>query len=197
MTQKDKRPDSSRLISSFDEPLTDGGGDLGEHTIPGAYSTLSEGHAEDTFEGGLSDLIDPSLDQEFADRTQTDIMIPPPDMGGHEAQKQMEALVEDCLAALDDIDNMIRTARKLQVDAKLIVDMEMSRKRFLNKLGNYEVEHQPAAGVALDPALHEVVREVSVDDAQQDGVIVEVEREGYAQHGQPLRRARVVVGKKS
>ena len=197
MTEKDKRPDTAQLVSSFDDPSTMESAFVGDNTIPGSYSSLS-GMDGGGYDSGLAQLIDPALDgDEFAERTQTDLMIPPIEADAQETQKQLSGLIMDCLETLDDVDRLIRTARQLDVDAKLIVDIEMTRKRFLDRLGAHEVEHRPATGKQLDPSLHEVIREVTVEEAAEDGVVVETELEGYLQHGHALRKARVVVGRKS
>lgn len=199
MTDKDKSIDSANLVSSFDDPHTSEASFGGEHTIPGQYSTLEDMSAHNgAYTTGLADFIDPSLDGsgEFGERTQTDLMAVPEDTINHEVQESLEDLLVDCLAVLDDFDKLIRTAREQKVDAKLIVDMEMSRKRLLGKLRNYDVEQMSCMGETMTLTLHEVVREVEVED-ERDGTVTSVERAGFLRHGHPLRRARVTVGKKS
>lgn len=190
MTEKDKRPDSSKLISSFDPGTIDQG--FGESTIPGFSPDFQTGQF-----GTLSEMIDPALDGDFAERTQTDLTMPPGQIHDDDTAERMSSLLLDCLSALDDIDGLARSARELQVDAKLIVEIENTRTRFLDKLAGHEVEHRPAEGGTVDLVFHEVVREIAVDNDAEHGKIVAVEREGYVQHGQPLRRARVAVGKKA
>ena len=190
MTDKDKLTGSSKLIPSFDPGTLDTG--FGESTIPGHSPDFQTGQF-----GGLSDMIDPALDAEFAERTQTDLVMPHASMHDDETAEQMSGLLLDCLDVVDDFDKLLRSARDLEVDAKLIVELEMARKRLLGKLAGYEVEHRAADGDSVDVSFHEVIREVAVESDADHGKIIAVEREGYVQHGQPLRRAHVVVGEKA
>lgn len=190
MPEKDERPDSSKLISSFDSGTVDTG--FGDNTIPGFSPDFQTGQY-----GGLSEMIDPALDGEFAERTQTDLVMPAADMHDDDTAERLSNLLVDCLSVLDDIDKLLKSARQLKVDAKLIVELEATRERFLGKLATHEVERRPAGDNTVDLVFHEVVREVAVEDEVKHGKIVSVERAGYMQHGQPLRRARVVVGKKA
>lgn len=194
MTDKDKLPGSSKLVSSFQEGTLDSG--FGEHTIPGHSPDFQAGQFSGQY-GGLSDMIDPALDGEFAERTQTDLTMVPGPMHDDDVHERLTTLLLDCLSAVDDLDKLLVSARKLEVDAKLIVEMEMARKRFLDKLNAHDVTVMPAVGRVVDPAFHEVVREVDAGNPEEHDTIVSVERAGYIQHGHPLRRARVVVGKQS
>lgn len=196
MPDKDKRPDSSKLISSLDSGFDSGTVDsgFGDSTIPGFAPDFQTGQY-----GGLSEMLDPALEGEFsAERTQTDLMMPAAQMHDDDTAERLSTLLIDCLGVLDDIDKLLKSARELDVDAKLIVELEATRQRFLGKLASHDVEHQAAAeGATVDVIFHEVIREVAVDDKAKHGKIVSIERAGYLQHGQPLRRARVVVGKKA
>ncbi len=51
-----------------------------------------------------------------------------------------------------------------------------------------------ASGEMFDPALHESVETVAVDDVSKDGMIVEVIARGYTLHDKVIRPARVRVG---
>ena len=191
MTDKDRPLDASKLISSFDTGTVDTG--FGESTIPGFSPDFQTGQFS-----GLSEMIDPALDGDFAERTQTDLVMPMDEMhGDDDASERMSSLLIDCLSAIDDLDRLLGSARQMKVDAKLIVELEMARKRFLDKLLAYGVEHRRADGQTVDLALHEVVREIAVESDEQHGKIVSIEREGYVQNGHALRRAKVVVGKKA
>lgn len=190
MTDKDKLRSSSKLISSFDPGTLDTG--FGESTIPGYSPDFQTGQF-----GSLSETTDPGPDADFAERTQTDLVMPPAQMHDDDAAERMSSLLVDCLTVLDDLDKLLGDARSLGADAKLIVELDGTRTRFLHKLGAYDVEQRSANGEPVDLALHEVVREEIVTDEAKHGKIVSVDRPGYVQYGQSLRRARVVVGKKA
>ena len=190
MPEKDNPPDASKLISSFDSGTVDTG--FGESTIPGFSPDFQTGQFS-----GLSEMIDPALDGDFSERTQTDLMAPMDQLHDDDTAERMSALLMDCLSVIDDFDRLVKSARQMQIDAKLIVELEVTRKRFLVKLQSYGVEHRRADGQTVDLAFHEVVREVSVKSDAEHDKIVSVEREGYVQSGQVLRRAKVVVGKKA
>lgn len=204
LTNKDKRPDSSRLISSFEDAHPTEGTFPVESTVPGQYSSLSDvtdhGHMPDfdtnSF-GGLADLIDPSLDggtieTELAESTQTD-MVAVTDGHDHDAHEQVRALLLDCVATLDDLDRAIAVAREHQAAAPIVEELAEAHGRFLERLAGYGIEPEGAVGESFDPEVHEVVGEA----AGSADAVVEVERVGYTRHGHALRRARVILGKKT
>lgn len=204
LTNKDKRPDSSRLISSFDEPHTAEGTFPAETTMPGQYASMSDltdhGHTPEfgsSSFGGLADLIDPGLDggtieTELSENTQTDMVVA---TTGHEydAEDALRQLLLDCAAALDDLDRAISVARAHEADAAVIEELAEAHSRFLERLAAYGVEPEGTVGESFDPAVHEVVGEA----ADGGDLVVEVERVGYSRHGHAVRRARVVLGKKA
>ena len=91
------------------------------------------------------------MDGEFSERTQTDLMMPPPQMHDDDAEERITNLLLDCLTAVDDHDRLLRTARELGVDPTMVVELEMARNRFLSRLGQYGVTHQPTVGQAFNP----------------------------------------------
>lgn len=54
-------------------------------------------------------------------------------------------------------------------------------------------QHVPVPGEVFDPALHEAVEQVVLDDAQA-GKVAAVRRAGYRRNGQSVRPAQVIVG---
>jgi len=116
-----------------------------------------------------------------------------------EARKQIELktrkLLLEFLEVLDDLDRALSSARELDHNPAVIDGVELVRKRFLAKLGEFGVSHAPALGEVFDPAVHEAVAMVPATEPDKDGVIVGVIREGYLIGDEPLRPAGVAVAK--
>jgi molecular chaperone GrpE len=69
------------------------------------------------------------------------------------------------------------------------------RRQFLGKLEGMGVRRIEADGQPFDPALHEAVTAVPVSDADRDGQVVGVIRQGYRINDEVLRPAAVAVAK--
>lgn len=63
-------------------------------------------------------------------------------------------------------------------------------------LQKHGVRQQAALGERFDPARHEAVSVQVVGEAERDGMVLAVAREGYQLGEELLRPARVVVGKR-
>jgi molecular chaperone GrpE len=110
-------------------------------------------------------------------------------------QHGVRDLLGDFLDVLDDLDRAIEASRTMDHNPKVLEGIELVRARFLEKLGRHGVTHAPALGQPFDPARHDAVSMVAVDDPAQNGIIVGIASEGYDLAGEPLRPARVAVGK--
>jgi molecular chaperone GrpE len=112
-----------------------------------------------------------------------------------EQTRHRHGLLGRFLEVLDDLDRAIGAAREMDHNPDVLAGIELVRKRFLAALAEYGVHHVPALGERFDPAMHEAVSAVPVEEADQDGQIVGVVSEGYEVEGDVLRPARVAVGK--
>jgi molecular chaperone GrpE len=100
---------------------------------------------------------------------------------------------------LDVVDNLDRAINAAQAgngatDA-LLEGVRMVRDQFLVKLQGLGVTRLDALHQPFNPAHHEAVSTVPVDDASQDGVVVGVVRDGYLIGEETLRYGMVAVGK--
>ena len=73
--------------------------------------------------------------------------------------------------------------------------VERVRRQFIASLDELGVTLIPAAGEKFDPALHEAVATIPVEDPELDGAVMEEQLQGYRSGDRVLRHARVTVGK--
>jgi molecular chaperone GrpE len=119
-----------------------------------------------------------------------------------EVERGKRFILVELLEVMDNLDRAISAARSGtgQVSGSnealdnLTRGVELVRDQFLAKLGGWGVERVAALGVPFDAARHEAVTTTPVE-AEQDGLIVAVMKEGYAIGEEILRPASVVVGK--
>lgn len=97
----------------------------------------------------------------------------------------------------DDLERALAAAREVDHNPEVVAGVEMVRRRFTTTLEGFGVRQQEALGQPFDPELHEAVSTMPVTEADQDGRVVVVVREGYT-YGDSglLRPASVVVGRK-
>jgi molecular chaperone GrpE len=113
-------------------------------------------------------------------------------------------MLVELLEVVDNLDRAISAARSGTGPASesnealdnLTRGVELVRDQFLGKLGAWGVERVTALGVPFDASRHEAVTTTPVE-AEQDGLIIAVMKEGYAIGEEILRPASVVVGKAS
>lgn len=103
-------------------------------------------------------------------------------------------LAADLLPVLDNLD---RTLQAAQPDDPIATGVSMVRAQLEGVLGRYGVERVDAVGKAFDPAEHEAVLGVPVEDDAQVGMVIEQLGPGYRLAGRLLRPARVQVGMKA
>jgi molecular chaperone GrpE len=119
-----------------------------------------------------------------------------------EVERGKRFILVELLEVLDNLDRAISAARSgtsptsgsNEALDNLTRGVELVRDQFLGKLGAWGVERVTALGVPFDAARHEAVTTTPVE-AEQDGLIVAVMKEGYAIGEEILRPASVVVGK--
>lgn len=112
-----------------------------------------------------------------------------------EAEETRGKLVEQLLPVLDNLDRTIRAAQSGRSDPALLEGVRMVRQQLEGVLRGYGVERIEALGHRFDPAVHEAIGMIAVDDPQRHGAVVHQAEPGYRMAGRLLRPARVSVGK--
>ena len=113
-----------------------------------------------------------------------------------ELEQRTRKLLEGFLPVLDNMDRAIIAARGNPASADVVEGIELMRREMLTSLGRFGVTHAPAKGERFDPNRHEAIAVVPVTDAAQDGIVIDVMREGYLIGDATLRPASVAVGKR-
>jgi molecular chaperone GrpE (heat shock protein) len=112
-----------------------------------------------------------------------------------EAEETRGKLVQQLLPVLDNLDRTIRAAQGGRSDPALLEGVRMVRQQLEGVLRGYGVERIEALGHRFDPAVHEAIGMIAVDDPQRHGAVVHQAEPGYRMAGRLLRPARVSVGK--
>lgn len=66
--------------------------------------------------------------------------------------------------------------------------------QFENTLKSYGIKKIDALGQIFDPAIHEAIEEIEVDNKDEDNKVIMVAKEGYKLHEKILRASQVKVG---
>lgn len=114
-------------------------------------------------------------------------------------RQQIRRLVTDdtissLLPVLDNLDRAL-TVPEDGSAKDVLVGVGMVRRQFLSTLEELGVRGIPTEGAPFDPALHDAVETVPVEDPEQDGRILEELTRGYRTDERVLRASRVTVGK--
>ena len=114
-------------------------------------------------------------------------------------RQQMRRLVTDdtisaLLPVLDNLDRAL-TVPEDGSAKDVLVGVGMVRRQFLSTLEELGVRIIPTEGASFDPALHDAVETVPVEDPELDGRILEELTRGYRTDERVLRASRVTVGK--
>lgn len=114
-------------------------------------------------------------------------------------RQQIRRLVTDdtissLLPVLDNLDRAL-TVPEDGGAKDVLVGVGMVRRQFLSTLEELGVRVIPTEGAPFDPALHDAVETVPVEDPEQDGQILEELTRGYRTDERVLRASRVTVGK--
>lgn len=112
-----------------------------------------------------------------------------------EAEETRGQLVQQLLPVLDNLDRTIRAAQGGRSDPALLEGVRMVRQQLEGVLRGYGVERIDALDHRFDPAVHEAIGMIAVDDPQRHGAVVHQAEPGYRMAGRLLRPARVSVGK--
>jgi molecular chaperone GrpE len=114
-----------------------------------------------------------------------------------ELEQRTRKLLESFLPVIDDLDRAIAAAKTHVDSADVAEGLELVRRSFLARLGQFGVTHAPALGEPFDPRRHDALAMVPVTDPAQDGRVIDVMREGYLIGEDTLRAAGVAVGKRA
>jgi len=117
-----------------------------------------------------------------------------------EVERGRRTLLAELLEVIDNLDRAIAAAgapsgATESGSTTLARGVELVRDQFLAKLESFGVARVPVLGRPFDATRHEAVTTTPVDDAERDGHVVAVLKEGYAIGDDILRPASVVVGK--
>ena len=112
-------------------------------------------------------------------------------------RQQIRRLVTDdtissLLPVLDNLDRAL-TVPEDGSAKDVLVGVGMVRRQFLSTLEELGVRVIPTEGAPFDPALHDAVETVPVEDPEQDGRILEELTRGYRTDERVLRASRVTV----
>ena len=113
---------------------------------------------------------------------------------GREVERARRAVLAELLDVVDNLDRALAAAP--DDDSALPRGVRLVRDQFLAKLEAFGVTRVAALGRPFDATVHEAVATAPAD-ADQDGRVVAVVKEGYAIGEELLRPASVVVGSRS
>jgi molecular chaperone GrpE len=108
---------------------------------------------------------------------------------------QFGSLVAGLVESLDDLELALSHAAAHPEARAIAEGVMLARDRFVAALQRAGVERIDPAGEPFDPAVAEALRLAPVDDAQRDGLVVEVLRPGYRLGERVIRPAQVAVGR--
>lgn len=130
-------------------------------------------------------------------------------MAGEELERARERIRKDAdreleqrkrsilLAFVEVVDDLDRALDATRHDASnpMVEGMELVRKQFANRLGQFGVTRFTSLGEPFDPARHEALSTIPVTEPDKHNTVVGVVREGYLIGDEVLRPAAVAVGK--
>ncbi len=111
-----------------------------------------------------------------------------------EVDRAKRAILLELLDVVDNLDRALEAARADTSVDTLRRGVELVRQQFLTKLEALGVTRLDPLGQPFDPALHDAVSTVPVEDPAQDHTVVGVIRPGYKLGDEVLRPASVAVG---
>jgi len=115
-----------------------------------------------------------------------------------ERQQIRRLVTDDTISALLPVLDNLDRALAVPEDGSakdVLVGVGMVRRQFLSTLEELGVRIIPTEGASFDPALHDAVETVPVENPEQDGRILEELTRGYRTDERVLRASRVTVGK--
>jgi len=113
-----------------------------------------------------------------------------------DVERGRRTLLVELLDVVDNLDRALDAAREAGATDSLGKGVEMVHQQFLARLEGFGVVRMAALDGPFDPALHEAVTTVPVNDSARDHVVVGIVRHGYTIGDEVLRPALVAVGQK-
>ena len=112
------------------------------------------------------------------------------------AQDEMrEQLVHQLLPVLDNLDRTILVAQQNRENPAVVDGVRLVRRQIAGVLEGYGMKRIEARGAPFDPAIHEAISMVAVEDPRHDRTVVDQIEPGYVMGERLLRPAKVVVGR--
>jgi molecular chaperone GrpE (heat shock protein) len=112
------------------------------------------------------------------------------------AQDEMrEKLVLQLLPVLDNLDRTIMVAQQNRETPSVVEGVRLVRRQIAGVLEGYGMQRIEARGTRFDPAMHEAVSMVAVDDPRHDRMVIDQLEPGYVMGERLLRPAKVIVGR--
>jgi molecular chaperone GrpE len=111
------------------------------------------------------------------------------------SDEMRQRLVLQLLPVLDNLDRTIAVAQRNRDAPTVVEGVSLVRRQIVGVLEGYGVQRLESRGQPFDPAHHEAVSMIAVDDPRQDRKVVEQLEPGYMMGDRLLRPAKVVVGR--
>jgi molecular chaperone GrpE len=111
------------------------------------------------------------------------------------SDEMREKLVLQLLPVLDNLDRTIKAASENGDAPAVLEGARLVRSQLEGVLRGYGVERIDANGRLFDPAIHEAVSMVPVNDPRSHGAVLDQVEPGYRFGDKLLRPAKVVVGR--
>ena len=108
---------------------------------------------------------------------------------------EKQKIILPFIEILDNLQRAIEAASQAGTVEHLLEGIQMTASLFCSKLQSIGVAPISAVGNPFDPNMSQAVGTVPVDDAVQDGIVMEELQTGYSMEGQLLRPAQVRVGR--
>jgi len=108
---------------------------------------------------------------------------------------EKQKIILPFLEILDNLQRALGSIPESESSDHLLEGVRMTVSLFLNKLQAVGVERIRALGQQFDPNLAEAVGTAKVNEADQDGIVLEELQAGYLMDGRLLRPAQVRVGR--
>jgi molecular chaperone GrpE len=109
-------------------------------------------------------------------------------------EDRRDHLLVKFIEILDNFDRALDAAEKSAAHTSLIEGLILVRTQLVQTLKDQGLERIPVLGLPYDPETSEVVEMETVDDPDQDQIVVRELQRGYRLSGRIARPSRVVVG---
>jgi len=111
-----------------------------------------------------------------------------------QVENRIKSMFPMLLESIDSLDRSLETGAQSDVKT-LVTGMELLRQQLLKALGEIGITRIEPMGEEFDPALHEAISTMPVEDKGLNGKVVSVIRPAYVSGEKLIRPAQVIVGK--